>query len=133
MKVHRLKVETEAQFQQVQDQMYQEARDGKRNFYGLLELAINPVTIITAIHRVKANKGRNTPGSDRKRMRDILDMDYDEVIHMVQQALLDYHPTEVTQSLDRETRKEGKTASGHRIDPRSDCSRGGEDGDRTHS
>jgi group II intron reverse transcriptase/maturase len=95
MKVHRLKVETEAQFQQVQDQMYQEARDGKRNFYGLLELAINPVTIITAIHRVKANKGRNTPGSDRKRMRDILDMDYDEVIHMVQQALLDYHPTPV--------------------------------------
>src|SRR5437660_1888204 len=95
MKVHRLKVETEAQVQQVQDQMYQEARDGKRNFYGLLELAINPVTIITAIHRVKANKGRNTPGSDRKRMRDILDMDYDEVIHMVQQALLDYHPTPV--------------------------------------
>src|SRR5437588_11983188 len=75
MKVHRLNVKTEAQLQQVQDQMYQEARSGKRNFYGLLELAINPVTIITAIHRVKANKGRNTPGSDGKRMRDIQNMD----------------------------------------------------------
>src|SRR2546430_2175858 len=95
MKVHRLNVKTEAQLQQVQDQMYQEASNGKRNFYGLLELAINPVTIITAIHRVKANKGRNTPGSDGKRVRDILKMDYNEVIQLVQQALLDYHPTPV--------------------------------------
>jgi group II intron reverse transcriptase/maturase len=75
--------------------MYQEAREGKRNFYGLLELATNPVTIITAIHRVKANKGRNTPGSDKKRMRDILNMDYEEVIQLVQQAIQDYHPTPV--------------------------------------
>ena len=95
MKVHRLKVETEAQFQQVQDQMYQEARNGKRNFYGLLELVTNPVTIMTAIHRVKANKGRNTPGSDGKRIRDILNMDYDEVMQLVQQAILDYHPIPV--------------------------------------
>ena len=51
MKVQRLKVETEAQFQHVQDQMYQQAKNGKRNFYGLLELVTNPVTIMTAIHR----------------------------------------------------------------------------------
>ncbi len=95
MKVQRLKVETEAQLQHVQDQIYQEASNGKRNFYGLLELVTNPVTIMTAIHRVKANKGHNTPGSDGKRMRDILKMDYDEVIQLVQQALLDYHPTPV--------------------------------------
>ena len=95
MKVHRLKVETEAQLQQIQDQMYQDARDGKRNFYGLLELATNPVTIITAIHKVKANQGRNTPGSDGQRMRDILTMDYEEVIQQVQQAFLDYQPKPV--------------------------------------
>jgi RNA-directed DNA polymerase len=95
MKVHRLKVETEAHFQQIRDQMYQEARNGKRNFYGLLELVTNPVTIITAIHRVKANKGRNTPGSDGKRIRDILSMGYEEVIQLVQQAIQDYHPTPV--------------------------------------
>jgi len=95
MKVQRLKVETEAQFQHVQDQMYQQARNGKRNFYGLLELVSNPVTIMTAIHRVQANTGRNTPGSDGKRMRDILNLDYDEVMHLVQQAILDYHPSPV--------------------------------------
>lgn len=95
MKVQRLNVKTETQLQQVQDQMYQEARNGKRNFYGLLELATNPITIITAIHRVKANKGGNTPGSDGKRMRDILEMDYDEVIQQVQQAFQEYHPTPV--------------------------------------
>lgn len=95
MKVHRLKIETEAQYQEVRDQMYQEAKEGKRNFYGLLELATNPVTIITAIHRIKANKGRNTPGSDGKRIRDILTMNYEEVVQLVQQALKDYHPTPV--------------------------------------
>ena len=95
MKVHRLKVETETQLQEIRDQMYQEARNGKRNFYGLLELVTNPVTIITAIHRVKANKGRNTPGSDGKRMDDLLNMDYDEVIQRVQKAIQEYHPTPV--------------------------------------
>jgi RNA-directed DNA polymerase len=95
MKVHRLKVETETQLQETRDQMYQEARNGKRNFYGLLELVTNPVTIITAIHRVKANKGRNTPGSDGKRMDDLLNRDYEEVIQLVQKAIQEYHPTPV--------------------------------------
>jgi RNA-directed DNA polymerase len=95
MKVHRLRVTTEQHIREVQDQMYQEARNGRRNFYGLLELATNPVTIITAIHRVKANRGRNTPGSDGKRMNDILKMGYDEVIQQVQQAFQDYHPAPV--------------------------------------
>jgi group II intron reverse transcriptase/maturase len=95
MKVHRLKVETETQLKQVQDQMYQEAKEGERDFYGLLELATNPVTIITAIHRVKANKGRNTPGSDGKRIDDILNMNYDEVIQLVKEAAQDYHPAPV--------------------------------------
>jgi len=95
MKVHRLEVETEGHLQQVLDQMYQEASNGKRNFYGLLELATNPVTIITAIHKVKANKGRNTPGSDGQRIRDILTKDYDEGIHLVQQAFQNYQPAPV--------------------------------------
>ena len=95
MKVHRLEVETETHLQQVFDTMYQEASDGKRNFYGLLELAINPVTIITAIHKVKANKGRNTPGSDGQRMGDIITKSYDEVIHDVQAAFQHYQPTSV--------------------------------------
>jgi retron-type reverse transcriptase len=95
MKVHRLKVETETELKQVQDQMYQEATEGKRDFYGLLELATNPATIITAIHRIKANKGRNTPGSDGKRMDDILNMSYEEVIQLVKEATQDYHPAPV--------------------------------------
>jgi RNA-directed DNA polymerase len=95
MKVHRLEVKTETHLRQTQDQMYEEARSGKRNFYGLLELATNALTIITAIHKVKANAGRNTPGSDGQRMQDILTMDYEEVIQRVHQAFLEYHPTPV--------------------------------------
>ena len=45
MKVHRLKVETEAQLQQVRDKMYQEAQNGKRNFYGLVELATSTLPL----------------------------------------------------------------------------------------
>jgi RNA-directed DNA polymerase len=95
MKVQRLKVETETHLQQVFDTMYQEASDGKRNFYGLLELATNPVTILTAIHKVKANKGRNTPGSDGQQIGDIITKSYDEVIHDVQEAFQNYQPTPV--------------------------------------
>src|SRR2546429_5258570 len=95
MKVHRLEVETEGHLQQVLDQMYQEASNGKRNYYGTLELTTKPVKIITAIHKVKANKGRNTPGSDGQRIRDILTKDYDEGIHLVQQAFQNYQPAPV--------------------------------------
>ena len=43
MKVHRLKVETEAQFQHVQDQMYQEARagDGPQFHHGSLLVSLS--------------------------------------------------------------------------------------------
>jgi group II intron reverse transcriptase/maturase len=95
MKVHRLKVQTETQFQAVRDLMYQEAKRGKRNFYGLLELATNPVTILTAIHTMKANTGSNTPGSDRQKIKDLLSKDYDTVMHQVQEALLQYHPAPI--------------------------------------
>lgn len=95
MKVHRLKVQTEAQFQAVRDVMYQEAYRGKRDFYGLLELAANPVTILTAIHTMKANRGSFTPGSDRQYINDILRTDYQTVLQQVQEALAQYQPVPI--------------------------------------
>lgn len=95
MKVHRLKVQTEAQFQAVRDLLYHEARRGDRNFYGLLELATNPVTILTAIHTMKANRGSHTPGSDRRQINDILSQDYHTVMQQVQAALTQYQPVPI--------------------------------------
>ena len=94
-KVHRLEVQTEAQLRQTQDQLYEQARSWKRKFYGLLELPTHPVSFLTAIQKVNANAGRNTPGSDGQRRQDLLTMGYDEMIQQVQQALLEYHPTPV--------------------------------------
>jgi RNA-directed DNA polymerase len=95
MKVHRLKMETDSDLRRIQDRLYSEAKDGKRNFYGLLELATSPATIITAIHNIKANKGSNTPGPDGQRMKDILKMGHEEVILLFQAKLKNYLPGKV--------------------------------------
>ncbi|MCF8568309.1 hypothetical protein LLE49_26665 [Alicyclobacillus tolerans] len=95
MKVHRLEIKTERQLQDALDVMYMEAKSGKRNFYGLLELARNPITIVTAIHKIKGNRGSNTPGVDGKRINDILQKDFKEVLALVQEQLDSYKPNMV--------------------------------------
>jgi group II intron reverse transcriptase/maturase len=57
-----------------------------------LEIAKSEVTIITAIHKIKANHGSNTPGTDGVEIPDILEKQYPEVIKMVRTALDDYNP-----------------------------------------
>ncbi|TPH19043.1 hypothetical protein EGH09_06930 [Brevibacillus laterosporus] len=95
MKVHRLKMETDSDLRRIQDQLYSEAKSGKRNFYGLLELATSPATIISAIHKIKANKGSETSGPDGQRMKDILKMEHDEVINLFQGKLSEYLPGKI--------------------------------------
>ena len=95
MKVHRLEIKTERQLQDALDGMYMEAKSGKRNFYGLLELARNPITIVTAIHKIKGNRGSNTPGVDGKRINDILQKDFEQVLALVQEQLDSYKPNMV--------------------------------------
>lgn len=59
----------------------------------LLELMVSETTILTAIHRIKANKGSRTAGSDHKLMKvDILQKDYPKVIQLVQENFQHYRP-----------------------------------------
>ena len=59
----------------------------------LLELMVSETTILTAIHRIKANKGSRTAGSDHKLMKvDILQKDYPKVIKLVQENFQNYRP-----------------------------------------
>jgi group II intron reverse transcriptase/maturase len=62
-------------------------------FKNLLEVISSETVILTAIHKIKSNKGSQTPGTYDETMREsILEQDYPDVISRVQTALKDYHP-----------------------------------------
>jgi RNA-directed DNA polymerase len=70
----------------------QSLKDGKKpKFYGLLEIASSEANIIRAIHRLKENRGSNTPGCDDIVMKDILQQQYHEVIEYVKKQLKHYN------------------------------------------
>jgi len=91
------KLESEADLQSILDHLYattkQVIEDGKLpKFKNLLELAKSEITIITAIHNIKSNRGSKTAGTDGVIMPDIMQNQYPEVIQMVRNALDDYNP-----------------------------------------
>lgn len=64
---------------------------GVPSFKGLLEIMASEAVILTAIHKLKANKGSETPGSDGETMRvSILEKQYPEVISRVKSLLHNY-------------------------------------------
>ena len=69
--------------------------DKENNFTGILEVIASEPNILSAIHKIKQNKGSKTPGVDGKIIRDYLDKGYDEVIADVRQMMMDYHPMAV--------------------------------------
>ncbi|MGO4695427.1 reverse transcriptase domain-containing protein [Paenibacillus sp. 2TAB26] len=83
------------------DTLYAESKRAIENddlprFKGLLEIMSAETTILKAIHKIKANRGSNTPGSDGEVMREnILEKDYEEIIARVQNGLLNYRPLPV--------------------------------------
>jgi group II intron reverse transcriptase/maturase len=92
---------TEDEFRRLQDELYRLTKeaiagDDLPRFKGLVEIASSETVILTAIHKIKANKGSQTPGSDGQTMREnILEKDYQEVISRVQEAFRDYRPEPV--------------------------------------
>lgn len=66
------------------------------SFKGLLEIITSETVILTAIHKLKRNKGSNTAGADGKIIRNaILEKGYDEIIDDIQNSFKDYKPTEI--------------------------------------
>lgn len=92
---------TESELRIILDQLYAESKASSENgekpsFRGLLELISAEPTILTAIHNIKANKGSQTAGSDKKKMQeDILEKEYQSVISMVQNALKCYKAKDI--------------------------------------
>lgn len=66
--------------------------DKESNFTGILEIIASEPNIVTAIHKIKANKGSHTVGVDNEDIDDYLKKGFDEVIEIVKAKLYDYHP-----------------------------------------
>jgi RNA-directed DNA polymerase len=85
---------SESELKETQDFIYAKSRKGK-GFNGILEAALNEVTIVTAIHNIKSNKGANTPGVDGSKMDDFLKMDKDELITLLKKTAQNFIPKPV--------------------------------------
>jgi len=94
-------LKSEGDLRKLLDDMYQQTQEAIQKgdlpkFKNLLEIISSEVVILTAIHNIKANKGSQTPGSDKETMRkNILEQDYPEVISRVKESLKWYKPTPV--------------------------------------
>jgi len=83
------------------DALYETAKtaydSGKRpSINGLIELMSCKVTIVTAIHNIKANKGSETPGVDGWKMqKDYLQKPYKWVINDIQSAFSNFTPQKI--------------------------------------
>ena len=82
---------SERELREKLDFIYEKSKSGS-SFYGILEVASNEVTIITAIHAIKSNSGANTAGVDRRKMDRYLQMDRNKLISLVQGAFQNYQP-----------------------------------------
>lgn len=92
---------TESELRRLQDELYATTKSQLENgdlprFKGLLEIISSETVILTAIHNIKANKGSETAGTDKRTMRaDILQRDYKKTIKRIKSNLYNYHPKDV--------------------------------------
>lgn len=82
---------TEAEMKQTLDFLYEKSKEGTA-FTGLIEAMVNEVTIVTAIHNIKLNKGSKTAGVDRAKMDKYLQMPREELIALIRDSFSNYRP-----------------------------------------
>jgi len=82
---------TEAELKQTLDFLYEKSGEGVA-FTGLVEAMTNEVTIVTAIHNIKSNKGSKTAGVDKAKMDKYLQLPKEELIALIRKNFSDYKP-----------------------------------------
>ena len=81
----------EKELKETLDFLYEKSKQNTV-FTGLLEAVVSKVTIVTAIHNIKSNKGSKTAGIDNIKMDKYLQMPKDEVVALIQANLRNYRP-----------------------------------------
>ena len=82
---------TEAELKQTLDFLYEKSKEGIA-FTGLVEAMVNEVTIVTAIHNIKSNKGSKTAGVDQMKMDKYLQMPKEDLIALIRDNFSNYNP-----------------------------------------
>lgn len=100
----------EKELYQYLDQLYiktQKAKEERKavKHNGLLEIITSEVTIQTAVHTIKANRGADTPGTDNETMRQILELPYEQVIDTIQEHFHQIPTPDDAQSIHPQTGK----------------------------
>lgn len=94
-------LESESELRKILDELYNISKsakiEGRRpNIKGLVEIMASEITIVTAIHNIKSNKGSKTPGIDSKTMqKDYLEKTYEWVIEDIQNAFKKFTPQKI--------------------------------------
>lgn len=84
---------TETELKKIQDFLYEKSGQGV-SFTGLVEAMVNEVTIVTAVHNIKSNKGSKTAGVDKIKMDKYLQMPKDELILLIQSSFATTAPNQ---------------------------------------
>lgn len=82
---------TEAELKQTLDFLYEKSKE-EIAFTGLVEAMVNEVTIVTAIHNIKSNKGSKTAGVDQMKMDKYLQMPKEDLIALIRDNFSNYKP-----------------------------------------
>ena len=82
---------TEAEMKQTLDFLYEKSKEGTA-FTGLVEAMVSEITIVTAIHNIKSNKGSKTAGVDQAKMDKYLQMPREELIALIRDSFSNYRP-----------------------------------------
>lgn len=80
---------SEAELKEKLDFIYSQSSKGV-SFHGIIEVAFNEVTIVTAIHNIKSNKGSKTAGIDKITIDTYLQMDKEELIKLIRRTVENY-------------------------------------------
>lgn len=86
-----VKFSSESDLKQTLDFLYEQTKKGII-FTGLLEAIADEITIVTAIHNIKSNKGSKTSGVDKIKMDKYLQMPKEEVIKLLKSSVYAYKP-----------------------------------------
>lgn len=82
---------SETELKRFRDMLYEKSGQNV-SFTGLLEAMANEVTIVTAIHNIKSNKGSQTAGVDGVKMDKYLQMPKEALLKLIQSSFADYRP-----------------------------------------
>ncbi|TCI24647.1 group II intron reverse transcriptase/maturase [Exiguobacterium sp. SH5S4] len=83
----------------MKNNLYEQSKEGKRNFTGLYELICNRENIIHAIRKVKSNSGFKTTGVDKISGQEFLDGDAMITFDAIRERLENYEPGKVRRVL----------------------------------